>query len=155
MTGGGSLLNFQNTVLAYNEGQNLYASDPAGVTVTQTALFLYTSLADGNSNVAGLESAYLSEEPGFLVHADAQTSDYHLALSSPLIDQGTDAWSDVDGTASDPGAYGGPGGGTFDLDGDGVQEWFWPGSWQDAPTGYRSEDWDCNDRDASVSSCEP
>lgn len=48
-----------------------------------------------------------AEAPGFV---DASARDYHLAGGSPLIDAGPADLLDPDGTPSDIGAYGGPGG---------------------------------------------
>jgi hypothetical protein len=52
----------------------------------------------------------LAVEPGFV---DVATWDLHLGAKSPLVDAGDPAILDDDGTASDIGAYGGPGGSSW------------------------------------------
>jgi|GEM_PF-981792 len=55
----------------------------------------------------------------FTLDGDETNDDVHLALTSPLVDAGYTGLMDVDGTASDIGAYGGPDASVSDSDGDG------------------------------------
>ena len=72
-------------------------------------------------------------------------------------------WLDPDGSPPDIGSYGGPcadgvdldGDGTldcpgWDLDGDGYNDYFWPGSIDDAPDGFDPNDYDMDDRDPDL-----
>ena len=76
---------------------------------------------------------------------DCTTWDLHLRSYSPLIDEGHGGvrFRDVDDTANDMGAYGGPGGGSWDIDMDGASEWWHPGPYDRATDPARG--WDCND----------
>ena len=46
------------------------------------------------------------------------------------------------------GAYGGPGAGLWDLDGDGYFLWWMPGSYD--TVAYPAQQWDCDDLDGTV-----
>lgn len=70
----------------------------------------------------------------------------HLDAASPLLDVGDLVDPDPDGSAADPGIFGGAGADDWDLDGDGYTSWWLPGSY-DAAT---SPGFDCDDEDASV-----
>jgi hypothetical protein len=60
---------------------------------------------------------------------------------------------DVDGSLADLGIYGGPEGGSRDLDDDGEPDWFWPGTIDDASFGYDPAGYGCDDVDPSVGNC--
>lgn len=143
-----------NSIVAFNTPDNLkLASDD----YAPTALVQYSDLynpSGANHNLDALDSTNLTVDPLFL-SSDAQRipTDFHLSLTSPLIDMGAPTLPDVDGTRADLGLYGGSGGASVDFDGDGVPAWFWPGTWSDAPPGYASEDYDCDDLDAGVTGC--
>lgn len=164
---------FTNSVIAYNEatvaGGNLY-HDPTENVPSQIAFsagILYNppgSLAD---NIAPSQS-YQAVEPKFLSYTtasgaacsagpspDCVPSDFHPALGSPLINGGSSSGKDVDGSRTDIGIYGGEGGGSWDSDQDGVPDYFWPGSWSQAPSGFSSMNYDCNDQDSTLQSCSP
>jgi hypothetical protein len=101
-------------------------------------------LSDGNLSVP---PEYLSyDENGY-------PTDWHLSLTSPLIDMGDPSELDPDGSRSDMGPYGGPDGDKWDLDWDGYPNYFWPGTIHDAPLGFYEEDFDCDDRDPWVFLC--
>ncbi|MBI5498627.1 MAG: right-handed parallel beta-helix repeat-containing protein [Deltaproteobacteria bacterium] len=74
--------------------------------------------------------------------------DLHLAPDSPLVGAGDPAVLDPDRNRSDIGAWGGPGAGDWDLDGDGYRSWWQPGAYDG--TDYPPLGLDCNDADRSV-----
>lgn len=97
---------------------------------------------DGNVSVA----------PGFLAFdpaVDVSAWDFHLTLGSPLVDAGDPTVLDPDGSPSDIGAFGGPGAGSWDLDGDGDPEWWQPGLYD---ASYPALGWDCDDSDPAIHS---
>ena len=62
------------------------------------------------------------------------------------LGKGPASISDPDGSISDVGPYGGPDAESWDLDWDGYDEWWLPGSYDPST----SADMDCDDRDAEV-----
>jgi len=56
----------------------------------------------------------------------------------------------VDGSRADIGSYGGAGGDQWDVDGDEVPDYFWPGERSDAPAGFDPSDYDLDDLDPDV-----
>ena len=92
----------------------------------------------------------ISVDPGFLdtSASDPADWDFHLSDTSLLIDAGDSAILDPDSTTSDIGAFGGPGAGEWDRDGDGYPEWWQPGEYDD--TSYPAEGWDCDDLDETI-----
>ncbi len=44
-------------------------------------------------------------------------------------------------------------GATWDLDGDGFPDYFWPGTWEDAPAGFLPQDYDCTPSSPSSQVC--
>lgn len=78
---------------------------------------------------------------------DAVDWDLRLGGSSPLVGQGGvpfNAFSaDPDGSASDLGAWSGPDADGWDLDGDGWNRFWQPGSWSG---GYAALGLECDDR---------
>jgi hypothetical protein len=92
----------------------------------------------------------LAVEPGLLdvSGADPWDWDVHLATTSPLQDAGPDDEADPDLGPADLGPFGGPGGGLWDLDGDGYPAWWHPGPYD--PEGDPFDGWDCDDHDAGV-----
>ncbi len=108
-------------------------------------------------------SSMISVDPLLLdtVPVEAVDWDLHLSAVSPLIDAGSEDPDDdgvlygndpddpdPDGSRSDIGAYGCPGAGSWDLDGDGYSEWWQPGEYDVAT--YPQLDWDCDDSDDSI-----
>ena len=57
---------------------------------------------------------------------------------------------DPDGSRSDIGAYGGPQADEWDRDGDGAPDYFWPGTFEDAPEGVDTAAFDPDDTDPLV-----
>lgn len=92
----------------------------------------------------------ISVDPEFLATppADPESWDLHIAEWSPAHDTGSDDLQDPDGSPSDMGAYGGPGGAEWDLDMDGFPAWWQPGPYDHAT--YPALGWDCDDLDATV-----
>ncbi len=83
----------------------------------------------------------------FTAAVDARDWDLHLSANSPLINACGTTTLDPDGSAADPGAYGGEAAAHFDLDGDGFPLW-----WQPRPyaVDLAVEGFDCDDLDADV-----
>lgn len=71
---------------------------------------------------AELVGEVVQANPGFAEGPSPCDLDVQPRPGSPLVDAGSEALSDVDGTRSDIGTYGGPGANVFDLDGDGAYE---------------------------------
>ncbi len=141
-----------DSLLAWNATSNMDATQP-GASVTYCDL--YNSEGAGNHDLGTLDQSNLTREPGFLAYdAEGFPSDFHLALDSPLIDAGDPSADDVDGSTADIGLYGGPLGDLWDLDWDGVGDYFWPGTIQDAPQGFNPADYDCAPLDPAQNTCE-
>jgi len=85
-----------------------------------------------------------------LAYEDQRPVDLHLSLFSSLVDTGDSSLTDPDGSRADPGAFGGPDEGSWDVDLDGVMDYFWPGTLEDAPSGFDPALFDADDRDAAV-----
>ncbi|OGC91305.1 MAG: hypothetical protein A2W25_07030 [candidate division Zixibacteria bacterium RBG_16_53_22] len=73
----------------------------------------YTNIWHVTYNDAGWGQAHYLEGNLFSDPMFADTNDFHLQMLSPLIDAGDPSILDVDGTRSDIGAYGGPGGESY------------------------------------------
>jgi hypothetical protein len=58
--------------------------------------------------------------------------------------------TDLDGSRSDIGAFGGEAGGGWDLDQDGVFDYFWPGTIDDSPAGFDPSTYDADDSDMVI-----
>lgn len=126
------------TLLAYNTPGNLYSSDFLGGTTYPMPVLarnsvLYNPEGSDNFNYLSSGSTYQVVEPGFLAYSDGLPQDPHLSFASVLINTGDPSLKDADGTRSDPGMFGGPEGGLWDADLDGLPGYFWPGQYADAP----------------------
>ncbi len=120
-------LYFTNVISAYNGSYGFYDSSS-----TFDAILKYNDVFEnGAVDYSGMtdptgSDGNLAEDPGFIAYAeDARVSawDLHLDTGSVLIDAGSTALYDADGSTSDMGAYGGAGGDstyTDDTDGDGM-----------------------------------
>ncbi len=135
------------TVIAFNsagqDATNLF-SDSDQVAAAFSCFFD----SSGDAGLLGpVTGDFMVQAPGFI-----GDSDYHLDTDSPLIDAGdpADAFLDTDGTRNDIGAYGGPSGASWDLDGDGYYDYFWPGGPSDPPALFSEDAYDCDDQDPSV-----
>lgn len=157
-----------NCILAYNKGGNLYRSIEYGAPSTVTASFsVVYNPSSYSGDTLSPTGTYLSVEPKFLTYVDTSSGtacapettatcvpdDLHLALGSPLVNAGDPALLDADGSRSDIGHHGGPGGDLWDADLDGLPDYFWPGDWTDAPPGFDPGDYDCEDGDGQVQGC--
>ncbi len=144
-------LELTGSIVAYNRGGNVVAEpsdfDPAGILWND----LYNPEGTPNHNLSGLDPSNLAVEPGFLSYgADGLPADLRLALDSSLVDSGAPDGTDLDGSREDIGIYGGAGGALWDRDQDGFQDWFWPGTIEDAPDGFSPADYDWDDRDPFI-----
>jgi hypothetical protein len=92
----------------------------------------------------------ISVDPQHLDTSSAVPADWdlHLSPTSPLVDAGSPALLDPDGSPSDIGAWGGPDADLWDLDGDGYPSWWQPGPYDFAT--YPAQGWDCDDLDPDV-----
>lgn len=78
-------------------------------------------------------------DPGFNVMTQdyLTNDDYHLMTTSIGVNKGTGA-KDPDNSTADIGIFGGPYGNDWDLDGDGLETYWWAGSLSTPPSGYSS-----------------
>lgn len=158
-----------NTIVAYNmasTGGNLAHYAYALSTFNASYFVLYNPPGYAPDTFTP-PAPYLAVEPSFLDYADTTTgascvagssltclpSDLHLSLTSPLVNAGNPALYDPDGSRLDIGSYGGSDGDGWDVDRDGVYDYFWPGEWADAPSGFDPAEFDCDDLDADVQGC--
>jgi hypothetical protein len=137
---------------AYTFLNNLVASTQAGdgVYASSAVALLYNDWFDNSSeHVSGelgledLGAGTLFDDPLLVAYSsdgNCGNDDYRPAPGSPLVDAGSPAHPDPDGSNGDIGAFGGPDSnpGLLDGDGDGV------------PFVY-----DCNDQDAGISPIAP
>jgi hypothetical protein len=110
-----TLPTFRNDVMAYNAafnfGVNINVFGAPAPTLVYNDLYNREGVTN-YYNLSSLDPTNLTVEPGFAAYApDGHPTDLHLAPGSPLIDAGDPALLDPDGSRSDIGAYGGPGGG--------------------------------------------
>ncbi|HCW32486.1 MAG: NHL repeat-containing protein [Candidatus Peregrinibacteria bacterium GW2011_GWE2_39_6] len=139
--------NIKNSILVNNAIYNLYVLS-GSVRLGYTDLYQATGAYINYSAPLGAEATWVglsSVDPGFLT-----ANDYHLLEFSPLVDLGDSNVVDIDGSRSDMGIYGGLNGGSWDRDGDGFKDYFWPGGHYDAPTGFMAAEYDANDYDSTV-----
>ena len=102
----GGLVDVANTIAVSNIDGAAY--DYEGGTLTVTYGNVYDNDEDFHSMTDPTgTSGNVSVDPDF---EDAANGDFHLASTSSLIDAGDPSILDVDGSRSDMGAYGGPGG---------------------------------------------
>ena len=150
LAGVGSSVSVVNSIFSDNTGTDLSCD----IQVTPDITYSDFSSAEIDRYCLNVtDPPNLTAAPAFLAYDDwGFPSDLHLALTSPLIDAGDPAREDTDGTTSDMGTFGGAGEG-WDLDGDGYPNYFWPGTWANAPAGFNSSDYDCNDSSPGVHLC--
>lgn len=147
------VLKLQNTIAAYNDDYNLYAEDSRILSTTYSDY--WNPEGHLNHNLPLLVATNLTVEPGFLQYNESlHPTDLHLLLGSPLLNQGSPTLPDGDKSVSDPGAYGGALGGTFDRDQDGFGEYFWPGGYAEAPENVNAFRYDCDDLNPALQICE-
>ena len=116
-----------NTLFAYNTDDAVYAEDESTAslqTFTYDAWYANTPAdASGAFSLDLGADGHVSADPDFVDYTpdgDCTNDDLTLATGSALIDAGDPAILDKDGTPSDIGADGGPGGAIPDRDGDGL-----------------------------------
>jgi hypothetical protein len=153
VTGTSSAPSLYDSILAYNAPYNLYVESSNSTSTVIRYNDLY-STGSNNHNLPALSSTNQLVEPGFLTYIDGLPYNLHLADTSPLVNQGNPATQDPDLTRSDMGMFAGSDADLWDLDQDGRPAYFWPGSWNDAPLGFDSEDFDCDDLDATIKDCD-
>jgi hypothetical protein len=146
------------SILSYNTGYNLYL---ASTTLTPSVSYSDLYAPDGKNTFNLTSQGYNNfyDEPGFQAYMNGSSpctpganyaclpADFHLSLTSPLIDV---AWEATLFGLPDVGAYGGEHGDEFDLDNDGYPDYPWHGTFQDALQGYDPGDYDPNDQDPAV-----
>jgi hypothetical protein len=137
-----------DAILAYNGAYELYMRSGSTTSVAPELTWSDLYSPTGSShNLPALDPSVRTVEPGLQAYGpDGLPIDPHLAGSSPLVDGGDPAASDVDGSRADMGCYGGGGGGGIDQDQDRYPAHFWPGSIQDAPSGIDGSVYDADDR---------
>jgi hypothetical protein len=159
VSGGGMLLSgssaapsIANCILSHNTGYNLFADSSSGQPVpTLGYTDLYSPGGGANHNLSSLPASNYIVEPSFLAYdAAGMPSDVHLSLRSSLVNAGESGSVDEDGTRAALGIYGGSQGGSWDLDGDLLPDWFWPGTLEDAPVGFSPADYDGDDWNSSI-----
>lgn len=157
VTGTSAQVRIRNCILAYNRDYNIFNALEAPGSVSATYSGIYAPPGWNTQNVSIGGGANSVQEPVFLSYdEEGLPDDYHISLESPWIDIGDPTIPDVDGSRSDPGAFGGPGGGSTDGDQDGYYDYFWPGTLDDAPEGFDPTNFDIDDLNATVhGSAEP
>jgi hypothetical protein len=138
-----------NSIVAYN----IVPSDKLALYAEVGSLGLYyTNIYGSWIYPPTIEIVSLSdEEPGFQAYdIEGVPTNYHLAVTSFLVNAGDPNMVDVDGSRSDLGSYGGSNGDDFDLDHDNYPDYFWPGTITEPPTGFEAADYDSNDADFNV-----
>jgi len=135
-----------NTVVANNFSEGIYAHNGSQPAVSYSDVYNNPVNYDGMVDPTGTYGN-LSVDPLFVAAygSDPTGWDFHLDASSPLIDLGNPADSDPDANDCDMGAYGGLGADDWDLDHDGFNEWYAPGSYDYAT--YPGMGLDCDDLD--------
>lgn len=144
--GGRVDLRLDHSILAWQSGYNLYLDD-LGSSYAPTWTIQWCDLFNpegvSNHNLPGLESSNVTVDPLLLsLDATDRKVNPHLSLSSPLINLGATDALDPDGSRQDLGLYGGPEGDDWDRDGDGIPDYFWPGSLQAPPAGFEAAGWE-------------
>lgn len=111
---GSATVELINVVIADNQASSQVDGiwDYGGATVDLEHCDIYNNAFSGVS--WSNTPSNLSVDPGFTAYSSStapDTWDLHLSKSSDLIDAGDASITDTDGSTSDIGAYGGPGGG--------------------------------------------
>ncbi len=151
--GGGIYLIESDTVLvmvdgivAYNSADNVFNHPlyPANPAIHYSLLYNPDGLE--NHNLETMDADVLEVEPQFLTYDNQGIPDtWHLAVGSPAVDTGDPGLVDADGSRADLGAFGGAFGAQWDLDGDGVPTYFWPGDLTDAPADVDTSAYEADD----------
>lgn len=143
----GGQLQLEGSVLAFNAGSAVCLAEGAAFGTAWSILYSPAAEALVGATLSSDASSRIAD-PGFLrLDGDGLPVDFHLAIDSESRDMGGSACQDADGSACDPGLYGGASGAELDLDGDGYAEWYWPGLWSQSPVGVDPYAFDCDDTD--------
>lgn len=146
----GAVTSLTNCALINNQGQaggGVHNATEAPGNVTATFNFVQGNRPNDAVGLVSTGAPETSKGPIFLAASPAKTGawDLHLTATSPLKDAGDPSIKDPDGSPSDIGAYGGPGAGGWDLDGDGSPAWWRPGPYN--PKTSPKLGLDCDDED--------
>jgi MYXO-CTERM domain-containing protein len=144
--GGGGVLfeevqfEFYNNIVTDNSGRGVVAVDFDHGSFLEMTYNLWHNNEDenlgGDLSSLAMSTTNLFADPGLAfwgADGDCFTDAFYTVASSPAINSGDPAITDIGGSISDIGAYGGPGANVSDDDGDG---------WEDV--------YDCDDEDDSV-----
>jgi hypothetical protein len=131
-------------------GGGIHTDDPSSIALSHCNLW-------GNipDDIAGMPDptgtdGNISEDPMLLDTSGEFPLDWdlHIGATSRLVNAGDPAILDPDGSRSDIGAFGGPGGDDWDLDADGFPAWWQPGPYDHST--YPALGLDCNDMNPLV-----
>ena len=150
LNGGTSPSSIVNTIFYLNDYYNLDIVSGYEPEVHYSCLYKGNTTQQANHNLESLDETNTEDDPQFLNAPYSSGRDFHLALGSPVIDQGDPAFPDEDGTPADMGCFGSVEGAAWDLDSDGRPNYFWPGTLEDAPSGFDPADFDADDMDPSI-----
>ncbi|MFM7200224.1 MAG: hypothetical protein ACKO6N_05485 [Myxococcota bacterium] len=140
----------EGSILAYNQGYQVCLT-PEHSFQTQWSVYyhpeekllLNASLVEYPNN--------LIQEPGFLTYDSAQYPlNHRLSSVSPIRDYSGKECVAPHDAPCDPGLFGGPAGAGWDLDGDGIPAYFWPGPYDPVLLGIEPSAFDCDDTDPHV-----
>lgn len=141
-----AVLYIDHCILAWQDGYNLYLDNLGKSYAPKWTIQwsdLYNPSGVSNFNMTGLEPGNFTVDPQFETWDEITPFlNPHLSTDSPLIDMGAIEGTDVDGSRRDLGIYGGELGDNWDRDLDGLSDYFWPGNWQQAPTGFAANAYD-------------
>jgi hypothetical protein len=101
---------FTNNIIAFNAGTGVYSEDDMDGTYTYNLVYGNVTNYDG---LQGTGAGNIVSDPMFTTasdDADWTNDDFSLKAGSPARDAGDPTILDADGSRSDVGAYGGPGG---------------------------------------------
>jgi len=120
-------LTMTNVVMAGNRGvggRAICSASPRDPAISYSAFWNHgTWPFEGLDNPIGVDGNFTAD-PLFIDSSAEDPADWdlHLAPESPLLHTGNPARTDADGSQSSIGAYGGPAGDAWDLEGDGVPD---------------------------------
>lgn len=119
---------FLNSIFAYtSSGDAVYGASASCSTNTTYSDWYSNSASDAGGSFTFTSGGFgnVAVDPGFASYSatgDCDTDSYGLLGTSALVDAGTAALEDVDGSRSDQGATGGPDAAWVDADSDGFLE---------------------------------
>lgn len=140
-----------NSIMAYNYPNNIsYNSSNYELLINYSDIYQALDATYDDIDIS-YENNYFSE-PLFLSYPTSEKPyDFHLSHNSILKDAGdNNSSNDKDGTIADLGIYGGFYGSFWDMDNDGICNYYWAGSYLDAPPNEDSSIYDSNDNSYSI-----